>query len=75
MQLSKSHIAKTGGSISSIIVKFAPKILKLARAVLGTLTLASALGAISGDTKKATSGDGAVRRDARKGATNKKGAT
>ena len=72
LKLSKSQIAKYGGSISSITAQFAPKILKLAPAMLSTLGLAAASGAISWPTKKATSGDGAKCKRRRKAGTTKK---
>ena len=45
-------------SIGTITARFAPKILKVALAVLGTLGLIAVSGAISGATKKPTSSDG-----------------
>ena len=56
-----------------MIAKFAPKSLKLAPAMLGTLGLAAASGAISGATKNATIGDGAKPKRRRKTATKQGG--
>ena len=73
MKLSKSQIAKNQGAIGWIITQFAPKILKLAPSVLGTLGFAAASDAISGATKKATSGDGAKPKRRRKAGTKQGG--
>ena len=72
-KLFKSKIADNGGSIGSIIANLHLKSSNLP--LQCTLRLIAISGAISGATKKPVSGDGAVRRVAKKDAPNRKGTT